>query len=351
MAEMCSAYPVAGGQYSWVAMLAPKKVARGLSYICGWFMLIGLLAMGATNNFIVVNFILGVSNLNHPSYVIQRWQTVLVAYGVGLASLAFNILGPKLLEKVSRGLLIWNVCAFFIIVITILSMNDHKQSAAFVFRDFVNETGFSRSYTAIIGLLQAAFGMCCYDAPAHMVEEIHNPRKEAPRAIILSVYLGFITGFVFLIAACFCMAGIEETALSSTGVPIIEIFYNSTASRAGASCLTVLLIVIGMGGSNALTVTGGRAVFAFARDRGLPFSPIWAKVEKKSQIPVMAICLTVAVQMALNSIYFGTVTGFNTVVSIATLGFCRLFPRQERKRKRLRELWCMPRWNADAYGC
>lgn len=136
------------------------------------------------------------------------------------------------------------------------------------------------------------------------------------------------------------MADIEETALSSTGVssggstpkhhfayrfqvPIIENFYNSTASRAGASCLTVLLIVIGFGASNALTVTGGRAVYAFARDRGLPFSNVWAKVEKKSQIPVMAICLTVAVQMALNSIYFGTVTGFNTVVSIATLGFCK----------------------------
>lgn len=41
MAEMCSMYPVAGGQYSWVAILSPPKVARGLSYIAGWFMLTG----------------------------------------------------------------------------------------------------------------------------------------------------------------------------------------------------------------------------------------------------------------------------------------------------------------------
>lgn len=41
MAEMCSAYPVAGGQYSWAAILAPRKVARGFSYVCGWFMLTG----------------------------------------------------------------------------------------------------------------------------------------------------------------------------------------------------------------------------------------------------------------------------------------------------------------------
>lgn len=48
MAEMCSAYPVAGGQYSWVAVLAPKKTARGFSYICGWFMIIGMYVKAAT---------------------------------------------------------------------------------------------------------------------------------------------------------------------------------------------------------------------------------------------------------------------------------------------------------------
>ena len=42
MAEMCSMFPVAGGQYSWVAALTPPKIARGLSYVTGWFMLIGV---------------------------------------------------------------------------------------------------------------------------------------------------------------------------------------------------------------------------------------------------------------------------------------------------------------------
>lgn len=36
LAEMCSAYPVAGGQYSWVAVFAPRKLRRGMSYLCGW---------------------------------------------------------------------------------------------------------------------------------------------------------------------------------------------------------------------------------------------------------------------------------------------------------------------------
>lgn len=39
-------------------------------------------------------------------------------------------------------------------------------------------------------------------------------------------------------------------------------------------------------------------------------------------MPVYAILLACLVQIALNSIYFGTLTGFNTVISIATEGFC-----------------------------
>lgn len=321
MAEMCSAYPVAGGQYSWVAILAPKSISRGFSYVTGWFMCWGIISMGATNNFITANFVLGVANANNPDYVIERWHTVLVAYAVGVLALCFNVFLPRLLDKVSRGLVTWNICAFLIIVIAILATKQPLQTGRFVFVDFVNLSGFPKAYTAIVGLLQTAFGMCCYDAPAHMTEELQDARKEAPRAIIWSVYIGALTGFIFLIAACFCIGDIETTASSATGVPIIQIFLDSTASRAGASGLTVLLIVIGLGASNALTAEGGRAVYAFARDRGLPFSGLLSKVDSRKQIPIYALCLTVLVQIALNSIYFGTVTGFETVVSIATEGF------------------------------
>lgn len=39
LAEICSAFPTNGGQYSWVAVLAPPRVARGMSWVTGWFMI------------------------------------------------------------------------------------------------------------------------------------------------------------------------------------------------------------------------------------------------------------------------------------------------------------------------
>lgn len=50
-AEICSANPIAGGQYSWVAVLTPPKYARIASYVCGWFLVIGRLSIFYTQLF------------------------------------------------------------------------------------------------------------------------------------------------------------------------------------------------------------------------------------------------------------------------------------------------------------
>lgn len=345
MAEMCSMYPVAGGQYSWVAALAPPQFARGLSYITGWFMLIGMLfppylasmtdhgtgilAMGATNNSIASNFVLGMANLVFPEYEIQRWQTVLVAYLVAILSAAVNLWGSHLLHRISKFILIWNVGSFVIVTITLLATNDHKQPASFVFQDFQNSTGWGTGMAAIIGILQACFGMCCYDAPSHMTEEMKSASKEAPKAIVLAVVLGAVTGFAFLLTLCFCIGDIAKTAESSTGVPVIQIIYDSTGNKAATCILTSMIAVIVIVAGNNLLAEGSRAVYAFARDNGLPFSRVFSKVESKSQVPVNAVLLTLAVQLALDAIEFGTTTGFETVISISTEGFCKYTSSQD----------------------
>ncbi|KAL4974868.1 hypothetical protein BDW66DRAFT_160907 [Aspergillus desertorum] len=271
MAEMCSRWPVAGGQYSWVALLAPPQVSRQLSYITGWFMLTGILAMGAVNNSVASNFS-------------SRWHTVLITYAVAFSALLTNIFAPHLLNRLSRTILIWNICSFVVITITLLATNKHKQSAPFVFQDFQNYTGFGQGMATI---------------------EMTHPSRDAPKAMIMSVGLGAVTGFVFLLTLCFCIGDIETTAASTTGVPVIQIFYDSTNSKVGAC-----------------SWLGSRSLFAFARDRGLPFSGMLSKVTSERHIPLNVILATTLVQMAFNSIYFGTVTGFNTIISIATTGFC-----------------------------
>lgn len=279
--------------------------------------------MGATNNIIAAKFVLGMAKLVFPEYIIERWQTTLVAYGVAFMSASLNILGPHILHRVSRFMLVFNVCSFFIIMIVLLATNDNMKPVEFVFVEFRNFTGWGPAMAAIVGVLQACFGMSSYDAPAHMTEEIKSASKEAPKAMIMAVVLGAITGLAFLLTLCFCIGDISQTANTGTGVPVIQIMYDSTDSKVGTCFLASMICVIGMVAGNNLVTEGSRSIYAFARDEGLPFSKFLSKVEKKRQVPVNAIVLTVALQMALDAINFGTTTGFQTVTSIATEGFCK----------------------------
>jgi choline transport protein len=117
--------------------------------------------MGATNNFVGANFVLGQVNLVNPAYEIERWHTVLVAFAITLFATTINIFGPQLMDKISQGMLLFNIFAFIATVTTILACNKNKQSTSFVFLDFQNTTGFGSSMACIIGILQPAFGMCC----------------------------------------------------------------------------------------------------------------------------------------------------------------------------------------------
>lgn len=105
------------------------------------------------------------ANLSNPDYTIERWHVVLVTYLMIIFAAAFNIFAPFLLNKLSQAILVWNICSFLVVTITLLAMNDHKQNASFVFSGFQNLTGFNPAYAAILGILQSGFGMCCYDAP------------------------------------------------------------------------------------------------------------------------------------------------------------------------------------------
>jgi choline transport protein len=98
---------------------------------------------GATHGFVTANFILGMANLSNPSYVIQRWHTVMVSWVAIILAAAINIFLPRLMNKLSTAALCWNVLTFGVVIITILTTNDHKQSSSFVFKVSISPQSFA----------------------------------------------------------------------------------------------------------------------------------------------------------------------------------------------------------------
>ena len=75
-----------------------------------------------------------------------------------------------------------------------------------------------------------------------MVEEIPQPHKNVPKAMIYAVCIGASSSFVVLMVLLFVMNDYDRVIDSSAGA-LLEILYQATGNTAGAICLQVFPIV------------------------------------------------------------------------------------------------------------
>ena len=81
-----------------------------------------------------------------------------------------------------------------------------------------------------------------------------------------------------IITICFCVGDVNEVTSTATGYAFIQIFYNSTGSVASATAMSVFVIFVLVAAYLTCIATASRQLFAFARDKGVPFSGWLARV-------------------------------------------------------------------------
>ena len=90
-------------------------------------------------------------------------------------------------------------------------------------------------------------------------------------------------------------------------------------SPAAAVGLTVLILLITLFASISITVAASRTTWAFARDKAIPLSRVWSRVDERRNTPTWAIALVTAVEMLLGLINFGSTEAFNAFVSMGVI--------------------------------
>ncbi|WWD20084.1 hypothetical protein CI109_104558 [Kwoniella shandongensis] len=314
MAEICHVFPTSGGQYHWAAILAPAKWAPAISWVCGWFAVTGWIALTATAGSLAGSLITGVIGLLHPNYESERWHIFLIYVIYTLGACALNIFALRLLPGINQSAIIWSLVGAVIIIIVCLSTaSPDFQSGDFVFRTYINETGWNDGVAWILGLLQSSFGLTGYDAVSHMVEEMPNPHINAPKTMIFAVLIGASSSFVFLICLLFSIKSVDLVNTSSAG-PLLESMYQATGSRAGAVCLQMFPIVAMAFTAQGLLTASSRMSYAFARDGGLPFSRVFS-IMNRSGVPIPSVLLTTVCVIIFGCVYLGSSAALNAILS------------------------------------
>jgi choline transport protein len=156
---------------------------------------------------------------------------------------------------------------FFLIVTIALFAVSEKASNKAVWGTFINSSGWPNNGVSFaLGLLTPAFALAGSDGIVHMAEESHSPKRDIPRAMIWSVVINGVSGFVYVIAVLYSINDTEAVLKNPT--PIIIVFYQATRlnQRAATAMACSVSIVLAMSFFGIVASTS-RLTWALARDK------------------------------------------------------------------------------------
>ncbi|MER8158842.1 amino acid permease [Streptomyces sp. NPDC094472] len=313
LAEVTSAYPTSGALY----YMADRLGGRTWGWYTGWLNLLGLLGAIAGIDYGAALFTGALFNLQW-GFDPTPESTMVIFVCVLLLHAALNLFGVRLVSVLNSVSVWWHLAGVAVIVGALAIVPSHHQSPEFVFTKFVNDTGWSNPlYVAAIGLLLAQYTFSGYDASAHLSEETSNASVFAARGIVRAIWVSWVAGFVLLAGLTFAIQDYAGTQKSATGVPPAQILIDALGTS-GATAMLLIVIVAQLFCGNAEVAAASRMVFAFSRDGALPGSRLWQRVSSRTQTPVHAVWLSVAVAcvLALPSLYSETAYGAVTAINV-----------------------------------
>jgi choline transport protein len=188
----------------------------------------------------------------------------------------------------------------------------------------------------------------------HMSEEMHNPKLGVPRAMIGCVVLNALMGFAMLIAILFGMGELDAALSTSTGFPIIEIFY--WMSRENTAATTALCCTIIFSASMAtlgLQASASRILWAAARDNVMPGSRWLSKLSTKQDFPICALVCTGIILAVIELLNIASTVAFTAILSLAVVALyisylmpvtCMLYRRLQTPQDLKYGPWRLPNW-------
>ncbi|KAH7524557.1 hypothetical protein FEM48_Zijuj06G0132000 [Ziziphus jujuba var. spinosa] len=294
MAEICSSFPTTGSLYFWAAHLAGPKWGPFASWCCAWLETIGVIGSQALQ------------------------MIILLCTGTNKGG------GYFASREVIGGL---------IVIIMLPLVAQPTRSASYVFTHFETSpesTGISSiPYAAILSLLLSHYALYGYDAAAHLTEETKGADKAGPVAILSSIGIVTVFGWAYNLALTFSIRDLDylyDPKNETAGVLVpAQIMYDAFQGRfhnsSGAIIFLCIIWVSYFFCGLSVTTTAARVVYALSRDKGIPFSPVWRKLDPKNKVPKNAVWLCAAISMLLGLPILKLDVVFTAIISISTVGW------------------------------
>ncbi|CAK3848194.1 Choline transport [Lecanosticta acicola] len=320
LAEMAAVYPHSSGQTHWTAALAPRKYARGLSYVVGWLTAAAYFFWTSATFLITSQLIWAFVQICSSTFVVQAWHYYMVYLAVALVGLLVNIPLFKWYPYLLKGLVFYiNIGALFILIV-LLVRSHPKQSAEYVFVDIVNLTGWSfNGVVFFLGMLPGLTAVNGFDCAAHIAEEVPEPKRQIPLVMMLSAVTSALGGLTMILVYMFCVTNPANLVTPVGGQPVAQLMLDSLDSLTLTLIGMLVFIITFAFASSSMLTTWSRVWWCLAREGGTPLSNLQSRVSDRSQLPVNAILFTSLACALIGLLELGSATALNAILGGAIL--------------------------------
>ena len=297
MAQVASAFPTAGGLYHWSSMLG----GRGWGWATAWLNLAGLVTAIAAVNVGLWEFAVGSVALpagSRPGLVRLLGSPPGQAVAVGLITASQGWWNYRGIGVTSR---LTDLSGYLIVAVTLgltasmLAFAPTLHPARLVtFSNFSGpagggvwpETGGVARLFAL-GLMLPLYTLTGYDASAHAAEETMGAARVVPLAMVRSVAVSGLGGWLMLATV---VTAVPDTAtLAAQGGRAFPWALKAVLPAGLAAALDAGIVAAMYGCGVGAVTSASRMAFAFARDGGLPFSAALRRIDPVTQAPAAAV--------------------------------------------------------------
>jgi amino acid transporter len=317
MAEIASAYPTAGGLYYWSSKLGTPA----WGWFTGWFNLLGVVGAGAVGYGLAV-FAASLFDLLW-GYPADRHHIFYLFVAFMAAAMILNVFDLRVTSMVNAVSVYWHLVGATVIIVALVAVPAHHQSASYVFTQTVNNSGFGGGgfgsatffmVFAIGSIGMAQYTLVGYDASAHMAEETHRASRSAAVGMIMAVVVSVVAGFALLLAMTFAIP--SRIGVQSHFGDIAAYIWSNALSTRWAEVLLFIVICAQFFCLTACMTAGSRLLFAFSRDGAVPGHRAWRKVSRH-RVPVYAVfAVGTASFLLLLPTWWNDVIGYYAATSV-----------------------------------
>lgn len=293
VAQFAARIALSGSSYQWASRLANPKIGWLFGWLTFWYLAIAVVALDNALASQALMPLLGIQENEMTARVI----TVVIL----LIQAVLVIASTRLLGLITAGAVGIELGIVVVLVIALAAAMVFGGGGTVANLTSRGVTAGDPNYFAIGGGLMAGMVMGLttlvgFDSAANLAEEAKDPFRSVPRAIVASVVAAGVLGLALLIALTLAIEDIP--GITASGSPVAAIIRDQLGpvmERALLACIVFAMFGAGM----VVMAACSRQVFAMARDERFPAHSLMRRVNPRTQTPVPATLLILAVGVIL----------------------------------------------------